>query len=145
MEKIKTLFVMNGTLNKVMLIGRLGDNIKLTYFEGGNCIGRFPLATNEEYVNKATNEKVVETDWHTIVVRNKLAEVIEKYTTKGDLIYVEGRLKTRQWQAEDGSMRYATEVYVTDMNLLPNRREGQNPQTPPAEGNFSKEDNGMPF
>ncbi|GET45076.1 single-stranded DNA-binding protein [Capnocytophaga felis] len=133
---------MNGTLNKVMLIGRLGDNIKLTYFEGGNCIGRFPLATNEEYVNKATNEKVVETDWHTIVVRNKLAEVIEKYTTKGDLIYVEGRLKTRQWQAEDGSMRYATEVYVTDMNLLPNKREGQNP---PAEGNLNKEDNGMPF
>lgn len=133
---------MNGTLNKVMLIGRLGDNIKLTYFEGGNCIGRFPLATNEEYVNKATNEKVVETDWHTIVVRNKLAEVIEKYTTKGDLIYVEGRLKTRQWQAEDGSMRYATEVYVTDMNLLPNKREGQNP---PAESNLNKEDNGMPF
>ncbi|WP_212899171.1 single-stranded DNA-binding protein [Capnocytophaga cynodegmi] len=136
---------MNGTLNKVMLIGRLGDNIKLTYFEGGNCIGRFPLATNEEYVNKATNEKVVETDWHTIVVRNKLAEVIEKYTTKGDLIYVEGRLKTRQWQAEDGSMRYTTEVYVTDVNLLPNRRENQNSPSSPSEGNFSKEDNGMPF
>ena len=64
---------MNGTLNKVMLIGRLGDNIKLTYFEGGNCIGRFPLATSDEYVNKATNEKITETDWHTVVLRNKQA------------------------------------------------------------------------
>lgn len=136
---------MNGTLNKVMLIGRLGDNIKLTYFEGGNCIGRFSLATNEEYTNRATNEKVTETDWHTVVVRNKLAEIIEKYTTKGDLIYVEGRLKNRQWQADDGTMRYAIEVYATDINLLPNRREGQNMQTPPAAGNDNKEDNGMPF
>lgn len=137
---------MNGTLNKVMLIGRLGDNIKLTYFEGGNCIGRFPLATNEEYVNRTTNEKVVETDWHTIVVRNKLAEVIEKYTVKGDLIYVEGRLKTRQWQAEDGSMRYATEIHLTDMNLLPNKRDGQGSQSVANEGGGTeKEDRGMPF
>lgn len=136
---------MNGTLNKVMLIGRLGDNIKLTYFEGGNCIGRFSLATNEEYTNRATNEKVTETDWHTVVVRNKLAEIVEKYTTKGDLIYVEGRLKNRQWQAEDGTTRYAIEVYATDINLLPNRREGQNMQTPPTIGNDDKEENGMPF
>ncbi len=136
---------MNGTLNKVMLIGRLGDNIKLTYFEGGNCIGRFSLATNEEYTNRATNEKVTETDWHTVVVRNKLAEIVEKYTTKGDLIYVEGRLKNRQWQAEDGTTRYAIEVYATDINLLPNRREGQNMQAPPTIGNDNKEENGMPF
>ncbi len=136
---------MNGTLNKVMLIGRLGDNIKLTYFEGGNCIGRFSLATNEEYTNRATNEKVTETDWHTVVVRNKLAEIVEKYTTKGDLIYVEGRLKNRQWQAEDGTTRYAIEVYATEINLLPSRREGQNMQTPPTIGNDNKEENGMPF
>lgn len=135
---------MNGTLNKVMLIGRLGDNIKLTYFEGGNCIGRFPLATNEEYINKSTNEKVTETDWHNIVVRNKLAEVIEKYTTKGDVIYIEGRIKTRQWQAEDGTMRYSTEIHVTDINLLPNRREGQTPQNqPPTQSN--KEGENLPF
>ena len=131
---------MNGTLNKVMLIGRLGDNIKLTYFEGGNCIGRFPLATSDEYVNKATNEKITETDWHTVVLRNKLAEVIEKYTIKGDLIYVEGKLKTRQWQAEDGTMRYTTEIYATDINLLPNRREAQNPQK-----QENKENSDLPF
>ena len=131
---------MNGTLNKVMLIGRLGDNIKLTYFEGGNCIGRFPLATSDEYVNKATNEKITETDWHTVVLRNKLAEVVEKYTIKGDLIYVEGKLKTRQWQAEDSTMRYTTEIYATDINLLPNRREAQNPQK-----QENKENSDLPF
>lgn len=116
---------MNGTLNKVMLIGRIGEAIKLTYFDGGNCLGRFPLATNEEYINKSTNEKVVETDWHNVVVRNKLAEVVEKYTAKGDLIYIEGKLRTRQWQTEDGSMRYVTEIYAVDINLLPNRRDNQ--------------------
>ncbi|MDO4228719.1 MAG: single-stranded DNA-binding protein [Capnocytophaga sp.] len=135
---------MNGTLNKVILIGRLGDNIKLTYFEGGNCIGRFPLATNEEYTNKSTNEKVTETDWHTIVVRNKLAEIIEKYTTKGDIIYIEGRIKTRQWQAEDGTMRYATEIHATDINLLPNRRDSQQPYNQPTTPN-NKEDENLPF
>ncbi|CEN42745.1 Single-stranded DNA-binding protein (fragment) [Capnocytophaga canis] len=112
-----------GTLNKVMLIGRLGDKIKLTYFEGGNCVGRFSLATNEEYTNKTTNEKVVETEWHTVVVRNKQAEIIDKYTSKGDLIYVEGRIKTRQWQGEDGSTRYVTEIYASDFTLLPNSRK----------------------
>jgi single-strand DNA-binding protein len=93
---------MNGTLNKVMLIGFLGDDIKMHYFDGGNCIGRFQLATNEVYINKTTNEKITSTEWHTIlVVRNKAAELCEKYLSKGDKIYVEGRIKSRQWQAED--------------------------------------------
>ena len=92
---------MNGTLNKVMLIGHLGDDIKMHYFEGGNCIGRFPLATNEVYINKSTNEKITSTEWHNLVVRNKAAEICEKYLTKGDKIFVEGRIKSRQWQAED--------------------------------------------
>ncbi|ATA75287.1 single-stranded DNA-binding protein [Capnocytophaga sp. H2931] len=123
-----------GTLNKVMLIGRLGDKIKLTYFEGGNCVGRFSLATNEEYTNKATNEKVVETEWHTVVVRNKQAEIIEKYTNKGDLIYVEGRIKTRQWQAEDGTTRYTTEIYANEFTLLPNsRKEEKSEKKSPAD------------
>ena len=83
---------MSGTLNKVMLIGHLGDEVKLHYFEGGNCIGRFPIATNESYTNRQTGEKVTNTEWHNIVVRNKAAEICEKYLKKGDLIYVEPRL-----------------------------------------------------
>jgi len=82
---------MSGTLNKVMLIGHLGDQVKMHYFEGGNSIGRFPIATNETYTNKQTGEKVTNTDWHSIVVRNKAAEICEKYLSKGDKVYVESQ------------------------------------------------------
>jgi single-strand DNA-binding protein len=113
----------NGTLNKVMLIGHLGDDVKMHYFDGGNCIGRFPLATNEVYVNKSTNEKITSTEWHNLVVRNKAAEICEKYLSKGDKIYVEGRIKSRQWQAEDGSTKYTTEIQVTEFTFLTTKKE----------------------
>lgn len=108
---------MAGTVNKVILIGHLGDEVKMHYFDGGNAIGRFPIATNESYTNKQTGEKVTTTDWHNIVVRNKLAEICEKYLAKGDKVYVEGKLKNRQWE-QDGVKRYATEVHVNDMTFL---------------------------
>lgn len=114
---------MSGTLNKVMLIGHLGDEVKIHYFEGGNCIARFPLATNETYTNKQTGERVTNTDWHNVVVRNKAAEICEKYLSKGDKIYVEGRLKNRQWQGEDGTTRYTTEVHVQDFTFLTTKNE----------------------
>lgn len=117
---------MSGTLNKVMLIGHLGDEVKLHYFEGGGCIGRFPLATNETYTNKQSGEKVTNTDWHNIVVRNKAAEICEKYLKKGDKVYVEGRLKNRQWQGEDGNTRYTTEVHVQDFTFLTAKQESMN-------------------
>ena len=69
---------MSGSLNKVMLIGNLGDDVKLHHFDGGGCIGRFPIATNENYTNKTTGEKVSNTEWHNVVVRNKAAEICEK-------------------------------------------------------------------
>jgi single-strand DNA-binding protein len=114
---------MNGTLNKVLLIGHLGDDIKMHYFDNGNCIGRFPLATNEVYINKSTNEKITTTEWHNLVVRNKAAEICEKYLTKGDKIYVEGRIKSRQWQAEDGSNKYTTEIQVTEFTFLTTKKD----------------------
>ena len=102
---------MSGTLNKVMLIGHLGDDVKIHYFEGGNCIGRFPIATNESYTNKQTGEKVTNTDWHNIVVRNKAAEICEKYLSKGDKVYVEGRLKT-------GSGKQKTALLNTPLRFM---------------------------
>jgi single-strand DNA-binding protein len=93
------------------------------YFEGGNSIGRFPIATNETYTNKQTGEKVTTTEWHNIVVRNKLAEICEKYLSKGDKVYVEGRIKTRQWEGEDGTKRYTTEIHVADMTFLTTKNE----------------------
>jgi len=128
---------MSGTLNKVMLIGHLGDEIKMHYFEGGGSIGRFPLATNETYTSKQTGERVTNTDWHNIVVRNKAAEICEKYLSKGDKVYVEGRLKNRQWQGEDGTTRYTTEVHVQDFTFLSTKKEGgmANTQAPTSNQN----------
>jgi single-strand DNA-binding protein len=117
-----------------MLIGHLGDEVKMHYFDGGNCIGRFPLATNETYTNKQTNERVTNTEWHNIVVRNKAAEICEKYLSKGDKVYIEGRLKTRKWQDDKGNDRYSTEIQCTDFTFLTTKNEAsgntQNHQQP---------------
>ncbi len=120
---------MSGTLNKVMLIGHTGDEVKMTYFEGGGCIGRFPLATNETYTNRTTGEKVSNTEWHNIVVRNKGAEICEKYLKKGDKVYIEGRIKTRKWQDDQGNDRYSTEIQCTDFTFLTPKTESGMPQS----------------
>ena len=117
---------MAGTLNKVMLIGHTGDEVKMHYFEGGGCIGRFPLATNEDYTNRTTGERVSNTEWHNIVVRNKGAEICEKYLSKGDKVYIEGRIKTRKWTDDKGMERYSTEIQCTDFTFLtPKEQSGQ--------------------
>ena len=116
---------MAGTLNKVMLIGHLGDEVKMHYFEGGGCIGRFPLATNETYTSKQTNERVTNTDWHNIVVRNNGAEICEKYLSKGDKVYIEGRIKNRKWQDENGNDRYSTEIHCAEFTFLSTKKESE--------------------
>ena len=133
---------MSGTLNKVILIGHLGDEVKLRYFDNGGCIGRFPLATNESYINKQTKEQVTNTEWHSIVLRNKAAETCEKYLNKGDKLLVEGRIKTRKWQGDDGNPRYSTEIYVDEFTFLSNRPIDSNPQVQnsPVDG-----DDDLPF
>lgn len=142
--------IMNGTLNKVMLIGHLGDDVKMHYFDGGNCIGRFQLATNEVYINKTTNEKITSTEWHNLVVRNKAAEICEKYLSKGDKIYIEGRIKSRQWQAEDGTTKYTTEIQVTEFTFLTTKKETgnhkphQEPESP-KNTNFDAASEGLPI
>jgi single-strand DNA-binding protein len=146
---------MAGTINKVILIGHLGDEVKMHYFEGGNSIGRFPIATNESYTNRQTGEKVTKTEWHNIVVRNKLAEICEKYLSKGDRVYCEGRIKTRQWQGDDGQTKYTTEIHVVEMTFLSTKKElntGQQPATPDTQAQqqvqeppTSTEDDDLPF
>ena len=117
-----------------MLIGHLGDEVKLRYFDNGGCIGRFPLATNESYTNKQTGEQVTNTEWHNLVLRNKAAETCEKYLKKGDKLFVEGRIKTRKWQGEDGNPRYSTEIHVDEFTFLGNRQKDPSLQEsiPPA-------------
>jgi single-strand DNA-binding protein len=140
---------MSGTLNKVMLIGHLGDDVKMHYFDGGGCIGRFPLATNEVYTNKTSGEKVTNTDWHNVVVRNKAAEICEKYLSKGDKIYIEGRIKTRKWQDQDQKDRYTTEINVDEFTFLTTKRneaEGSNPHnTAPPTMEENPPEGDLPF
>jgi single-strand DNA-binding protein len=156
---------MTGTLNKVMLIGHTGDDVKMHYFEGGGAIGRFPLATNETYTNRTTNERVTNTEWHNIVVRNKAAEICEKYLKKGDKVYIEGRIKTRKWQDDQGNDRYTTEIQCTEFTFLTPKGENegggnmqqqnspsQNQQTTPKNDNFAnqslaneEEEDDLPF
>jgi single-strand DNA-binding protein len=114
-----------GTLNKVMLIGHTGDDVKMHYFDDKNCLGRFPLATNEEYVNKNTNERVTSTEWHNVVVRNKAAEICEKYLKRGDKVYVEGRIKTKKWTDDKGNDRYSTEIQCTEFTFLTPKDKSQ--------------------
>lgn len=114
---------MSGTLNKVMLIGYLGDDVKMHYFDDKNCVGRFPVATNETYTSKQTNERITNTEWHNVVVRNKAAEICEKYLTKGDRVYIEGRIKTRKWTDDKGIERYSTEIQCTDFTFLTTKSE----------------------
>ncbi len=113
---------MNSTVNKVLLIGHLGEDVKIHYFKSNSCIGKFTLATNETYINKETGEKIVSTEWHNIVVKNKAAELCEKHLSKGDKVYIEGRIKSRQWQAEDGSTKYITEIHAIDFNFLSTKK-----------------------
>jgi single-strand DNA-binding protein len=112
---------MAGSVNKVILIGNLGDAVKMHYFDKSTSIGRFPIATSESYTSKQTGEKVITTDWHNIVVRNKLAEICEKYLSKGDKVYVEGKLKNRQWE-QDGIKRYSTEIHANEMTFLTTKK-----------------------
>jgi single-strand DNA-binding protein len=139
---------MAGTLNKVMLIGHLGDEVKMHYFDGGNSIGRFPIATNESYTSKQTGEKIINTEWHNVVVRNKLAEICEKYLSKGDKVYCEGRIKTRQWE-QDGQKKYATEIHVVDMTFLTTKKETVKPAAPlvnqPKASKPAEENEDLPF
>jgi len=123
---------MANSLNKAMLIGHLGDEVKMHYFEEGNSIGRFPVATNESYTNKQTGEKITTTEWHNVVVRNKLAEICEKYLSKGDRVFIEGRIKTRQWE-QDGIKRYSTEIHALDMTFLTTKKDLNNPQASQAQ------------
>ena len=97
-------------------MGHLGDEIKCTILKEGMLSEDFQLQQMKVTPTKQTGEKVTTTDWHNIVVKNKLAEICEKYLTKGDKVYCEGKLKNKQWEQE-GVKRYATEVHVTEMTF----------------------------
>lgn len=109
---------MAGTLNKVLLIGNLGKDPEAVRFDNGGMIVKFPLATSDSYKDRE-GRTIERTEWHNIVVgRRGLAEVCEKYLSKGQKVYLEGEIRTRKWQDKEGNDRYSTEINVKEMTML---------------------------
>lgn len=122
-------------INKVILVGNVGKDPDVRYLEGGTAMARFPLATSESYKNKE-GQKVETTEWHNLVLWRGLAEVAEKYVRKGKMLYIEGKIRTRQY-GEENAKKYITEIVVDQMTMLGGpRTEGAHASGPvevPAE------------
>lgn len=106
------------SLNKVTLLGNLGADPEIRHLPSGIPVANFRMATTESFKDKTTGEKREQTEWHSIVAWRGLAEISEKYLKKGSKVYLEGRLRTRQWQDKDGVQRYTTEIQADQMILL---------------------------
>lgn len=109
-------------VNKVILIGNVGADPEVRYLDGGVAVANLRLATTESYKNK-NGEKVDQTEWHNIVLWRGLAEIVEKYVKKGMRLYIEGRIRTRSWDDQNGVKRYTTEIYADNMQMLSNRQD----------------------
>ncbi|MGI0118175.1 single-stranded DNA-binding protein [Zooshikella sp. RANM57] len=114
-------------VNKVILIGNLGADPEVRYMPNGNAVTNLSIATSEQWKDKQTGQPQERTEWHRVVMFGKLAEVAGQYLRKGSKVYLEGKLQTRKWQAQDGSDRYTTEIVVDisgQMQMLDSRQDG---------------------
>ena len=116
------------SVNKVILIGHLGKDPEVRHLEGGNSVANFTMATNEYYKDKQ-GTRVERTEWHNIAAWRGLAELAEKYLRKGQQVYVEGRIRTRQYQDKDNQTRYVTEIIAEEISLLGHRNPSDTAQT----------------
>lgn len=114
-----------GTVNKVILLGRLGADPEIRYMPSGSAIANLRLATTEGYKDKQTGQFVETTEWHRVVVFGKRAEVVGEYCKKGSSIYVEGRMRTNKWQDKEGKDRYSTEVVSSEFQLIGGKPDAQ--------------------
>ena len=153
-------------VNKVILVGNLGKDPEVRHLETGTAVASFSLATSESFKDRNTGERKTNTEWHNVVLWRGLAEIAEKYLKKGDQVYIEGRLQTRQWE-KDGVTRYTTEIVGNNMTMLGTRGQGRDggsvpppteadappqaaahstPQTPqPAADSSFGDDDDLPF
>jgi single-strand DNA-binding protein len=111
------------SVNKVILVGRLGKDPEVRYTATGSAMANISLATSESWKDKQTGEKQERTEWHRVAFYDRQAEVVAQYLRKGSLIYVEGRLQTRKWQDQNGQDRYTTEIIARDMEMLSSKSE----------------------
>lgn len=135
-------------LNRVQILGRLGQDPEVRHTEGGKTLATFSIATSEVY--KVNNEKKEDTEWHNIVLWRGLADIAEKYLHKGDMVYIEGKLKTRSWE-KDGITRYATDVVgykllmLTPKGSSPPSQGYTEPFTAPDGSSEEDESDDLPF
>jgi len=115
---------MGKSINKVILVGRLGRDPELKYTASGTPFCRFSMATDDSWTDKGSGERTERTEWHNIVVWDKLAEICNNYLTKGKMVYIEGSLQTREWDDQEGNKRKTTEIRARDMMMLGGPGEG---------------------
>ncbi|QNF33316.1 single-stranded DNA-binding protein [Adhaeribacter swui] len=113
------------SVNKVILVGNLGKDPEVRHLEGGVAVARFPIATSETFKDK-NGEKQERTEWHNIVVWRGLADVAEKYLKKGQSVYIEGKIRTSNYQDKEGIQRYSTEIVADNMTMLGGRSDAGN-------------------
>lgn len=113
-----------GSVNKVILVGNLGRDAELRYTPGGAAVANFSIATTETWTDKNTGQRQEHTEWHRVDLWGKRAEALQQYLTKGLKIYVEGSLRTRQWEDRDGNKRYSTDIRADRIEFIDRRGEG---------------------
>ncbi len=141
-------------VNKVILVGNLGNKPEMRYTQTQTAVATLSIATSESWKDKESGEQREKTEWHRVVFFGKLAEIAEQYLDKGSQLYVEGKLQTRKWQDKEGNDKYTTEILGNEMNMLGSRQssgdggaydQSQPAQKPaePSASNISEED--IPF
>jgi len=136
-------------VNKAIILGRLGKDPEVRYTHNGSAVCNLSVATSEEWKDKNTGEKKEKTEWHRCVVFGKLAEICGQYLTKGSQAYFEGKLQTRSWE-QDGVTKYATEIVVSEMQMLGGRTQNQGtgdelPPEAPRQPSMVEDDDDIPF
>ena len=120
-------------VNKVILIGNVGQDPETRAMPSGRSVVNLRLATSESWRDKQTGEQKEQTEWHTVVMFDRLAEIAAEYLRKGSQVYIEGRIRTRKWQDKEGKERYSTEIVANEMQMLGGRDSAQTAQKPAAQ------------
>lgn len=123
-------------VNKVILVATLGQDPETKTFPNGGLLTTFSVATSESWTDKNSGERVEQTEWHRIVTHNKLAEICQQYLSKGSKVYIEGSLKTRQWEDQNSQTRYSTEIVATEVQFIETKEKQQ---TPPKQNGYGNQ------
>lgn len=115
-------------VNKVILVGNVGQDPEMKYMPSGNAVTNISIATSESWKDKQTGQQQERTEWHRVVFFNRLGEIAGEYLRKGSKVYVEGSLRTRKWQDQSGQDRYSTEIVASEMQMLDSRNDGMGQQ-----------------